>query len=82
MAMSSFSVVSYNHMSKEIEVSSAFLYKLFRKELFLFWFSCISISEAIGVHLEMVTMTRSWAYTHDQGSPAWELETPCRITTL
>lgn len=38
------------------------------------------MSETIGV--EMVTMTRSRTYTRGQGSAAWELETPCRITTL
>lgn len=32
--------------------------------------------------LEIVPVTRSQADTRDQGSAAWALETPCRITTL
>lgn len=83
MATSSFSAVYYNPPGKGNKGLLCLLKdKLFKKEPLLFWFSCISISETIGWHLDIVPMTRSHTYTYDQGSAAWELETPYRITTM
>ena len=83
MATCSFSVISYNpHVKGNRDLPCPLEDKLFRKECLLFWFSCIPISETVGVHLEIVPMTRSRTYTRDQGSAAWELETRCRITNL
>lgn len=70
------------HMSREIEVSSAFLKANYLgKNPYCFVSFGIHFWE-IGVDLEIVPVTRSQADTRDKGSAAWALETPCRITTL